>query len=167
MKVSDLVRLTHAKKAGKGRWLAKCPSHPDSHPSLSIREGKRAILLKCWSGCELEAVTKALGLRRSDLWYENGPLPDEVAKRLSDERYLANLEYRGALAYWLSVIEPGKCRYWQAAHRRMRHEYRLLWCEIYPVEALKMRHVKALQARIRRIGFDGMWKLVKEEQEAP
>ena len=53
-------------KALKGRWsgsggIAKCPSHPDKTPSLSIRDGDGGKLLTCChAGCPPEAVWAAL-----------------------------------------------------------------------------------------------------------
>jgi len=54
-----------------GRWHGRygegrCPVHEDRHPSLSIRDGERSILVKCHAGCPPEAVIAAL--RRSGLW---------------------------------------------------------------------------------------------------
>ena len=63
-----LDRLTGVRKSGSG-WIAKCPAHPDKSPSLSIREGERGVILKCWIGCTFPAIVDALGLRQSDLFY--------------------------------------------------------------------------------------------------
>jgi hypothetical protein len=44
--------LVDAKRAGPGKWLAHCPAHSDSSPSLSIREGMDGrVLLHCFAGC--------------------------------------------------------------------------------------------------------------------
>ena len=51
--------------------MAKCPSHADGSPSLSIGEGKTGIILKCFAGCSVESVCSALGLRVGDLFYES------------------------------------------------------------------------------------------------
>ncbi len=53
-------------KALQGRWsgsagIARCPSHDDHEPSLSIRDGDDGRLLtNCFSGCSPEAVWAAL-----------------------------------------------------------------------------------------------------------
>jgi len=64
-----LERLQGIKRAGTGRWLARCPAHGDRSPSLSVREleGGR-VLLHCFAGCETAAVLRALGLSLSDLF---------------------------------------------------------------------------------------------------
>jgi len=56
-----------------GNWSAKCPAHPDRSPSLSIAEGQKGVLLKCWAGCTLEEITTSLGLRVADL-FSDAPL---------------------------------------------------------------------------------------------
>jgi hypothetical protein len=48
-----------------GLWQAhgamcRCPAHADRTPSLSIRPGRRRLLLHCFAGCEAEAVIRAL-----------------------------------------------------------------------------------------------------------
>lgn len=48
-----------------GRWtngqgLCLCPAHNDHDPSLSIRVGRRALLFKCFAGCDTIAVLHAI-----------------------------------------------------------------------------------------------------------
>ena len=52
------------------RWSARCPAHADRSPSLSISEGDKALLLKCWAGCRLEEICTSLGLRPADLFFD-------------------------------------------------------------------------------------------------
>ena len=65
-----LSRLDSVRSRGTGKWSAKCIAHADTNPSLSIREGERGILLHCWAGCTLEAITQALNLSVKDLFYD-------------------------------------------------------------------------------------------------
>ena len=65
-----LDRLDGVRARGVGRWMARCPAHDDRSPSLSIQEGDRGILLRCWAGCTLEEITKALGLAVRDLFFD-------------------------------------------------------------------------------------------------
>jgi len=54
------------RKFGEG-WVAHCPAHEDSRPSLSLRErpdGK--VLVHCFAGCTQDAVLEAL--RQCGLW---------------------------------------------------------------------------------------------------
>jgi len=70
--VTDLVgRLEKAKPNGKG-WMACCPAHDDSTPSLSVSEGDDGrVILKCFAGCPTEAVAGAIGLEMSDLFADD------------------------------------------------------------------------------------------------
>jgi hypothetical protein len=66
-----LSLLDSVRSRGTGKWSAKCPAHPDRSPSLSIAEGQKGLLLKCWAGCTIQEITSALGLRVSDLFHGN------------------------------------------------------------------------------------------------
>jgi DNA primase len=66
---SLLARLDAVKPQGQNKWVARCPSHDDKHPSLSIKEGNDGVvLLKCWSGCNASEIVGAVGLELSDLF---------------------------------------------------------------------------------------------------
>lgn len=64
-----LARLDGVKQTRDGRWLARCPSHDDRHPSLSVAEGDDGrVLIKCWAGCGAGEVLGAAGMTFSDLF---------------------------------------------------------------------------------------------------
>jgi hypothetical protein len=66
-----LSHLENVKRTGDGRWLARCPAHADSRPSLSVREmPDGVVLVKCWSGCSASEVLGAVGLEMSALFPE-------------------------------------------------------------------------------------------------
>ena len=57
------------KRTGPDRWVALCPAHDDRRPSLSIHEAEdRKVLLKCWSGCSVQAILEVLGLSLANLF---------------------------------------------------------------------------------------------------
>jgi putative DNA primase/helicase len=59
---ADVAEKLQARRAGDG-WIARCPSHDDHSPSLSIREGTGGrLLLKCHAGCSFDEIVSALGL---------------------------------------------------------------------------------------------------------
>jgi hypothetical protein len=63
-----LERLEGVRRTGEGRYIAKCPSHLDKSPSLSVREtddGK--TLVHCFGGCPVRDVVAAVGLELRDL----------------------------------------------------------------------------------------------------
>jgi hypothetical protein len=67
-----LDRLEGVKGSSSG-WTAKCPAHDDGHASLSVGEGNDGrALLRCFAGCDIEAISAALGLAVGDLFSENG-----------------------------------------------------------------------------------------------
>lgn len=70
MTAAELVgSLESVRARGPNKWSAKCPAHADKSPSLTIAEGDKGLLVKCWAGCSLDEVTRALGLTVSDLFF--------------------------------------------------------------------------------------------------
>jgi len=70
-----LSRLPDHRATADG-FKARCPSHKDLNPSLSIREAESgAVLVKCFAGCSPEKVVSGLGLHMADLF----PARDESA----------------------------------------------------------------------------------------
>lgn len=63
-----LGRLERVRKSGRGH-IARCPAHEDRSASLSVGEGDDGrVLVKCFAGCEVGAVVRALGLEVADLF---------------------------------------------------------------------------------------------------
>jgi hypothetical protein len=64
-----LNSLRSVRENGKGQWVASCPAHADSSPSLSIKlNGSGNVLLHCFAGCSIEQILEALGLTIRDLF---------------------------------------------------------------------------------------------------
>lgn len=62
-----LARFSHYEDDRDG-WLAVCPAHSDSKPSLRIAVSAAGkVLLKCRAGCKTDAVLSVLGLDFGDL----------------------------------------------------------------------------------------------------
>ncbi len=65
-----LGKLERVRRSGGG-WTARCPAHEDKQNSLSVGMGEDGrVLLKCFAGCEVEAIVGRLGLTMQDL-FEN------------------------------------------------------------------------------------------------
>ncbi len=77
-----LSRLGPVRRCGNS-WIATCPAHDDRRPSLRLREGEHGLLVKCWAGCSLKAITAALGIEVRDFFY-NAPLTPGTQKRRQD-----------------------------------------------------------------------------------
>lgn len=72
MQLDDfLIRLEGVKPAGPGRYMACCPVHNDTNPSLSVTvkdvKGTEKILLKCFAGCRTADILDKMGLGPQDL----------------------------------------------------------------------------------------------------
>lgn len=82
MTVAELLpHLDAVRPRGPGKWSATCPAHDDRTPSLSITDGERGILLKCWAGCDLRSICTALHLSPRDLFFDALPDPQQRHER--------------------------------------------------------------------------------------
>ena len=74
-----LSRLDGVRQSAPDRWMAKCPSHEDKSPSLSIREAEGKTLIHDFGGCSAADILAAVGLTLADLFPEplrlNGSKP--------------------------------------------------------------------------------------------
>lgn len=72
MKIEDILsRFEGVEQSAPDSWMARCPAHGDSNPSLSITlkpDGK--VLMHCFTGCTVEEICAAVGLKVSDLMPE-------------------------------------------------------------------------------------------------
>jgi len=70
-----LPHLEKVRRTGPASWSARCPSHEDRGPSLSIREADDGrLLMHCFAGCGIDEIVGSLGLDLSDLF---PPRPQE------------------------------------------------------------------------------------------
>jgi hypothetical protein len=60
-------------ESGGMSWMAHCPAHDDSSPSLHVTETANGdVVFHCHAGCEQEDVREALGLPWADLFASKG-----------------------------------------------------------------------------------------------
>ena len=79
-----LDRLDKYRSVGDGKWVARCPSHEDSTPSLSITEKSDGrILIHCFGGCGALEVLASIGLGWDALYPEDEHYPAKI-KKVSD-----------------------------------------------------------------------------------
>ncbi len=78
-----LARLKGVRPSTTGQWMALCPLHDDSRPSLSVAASEdRKILIFCHRcGGVAEQVMDAIGLPRSMLFPDNGRQPETTSRR--------------------------------------------------------------------------------------
>ena len=60
--------LENVRETGPAQWIARCPSHDDRSPSLSIKRTGDRVLLHCFAGCRIDAILSSLGLSLGDLF---------------------------------------------------------------------------------------------------
>lgn len=85
MTAETIAKALGGHRAG-ATWMARCPAHDDSRPSLAISAGKNGkVLVRCHAGCDQRDVIAALSER--GLW-------DATGKRLGGfaQRHRKNLE---------------------------------------------------------------------------
>lgn len=62
-----LSRLTKV-KGRAGNFVACCPAHDDSSPSLAVKEQDGKIVMHCFAGCSVENIVGAVGMEMTDLF---------------------------------------------------------------------------------------------------
>ncbi len=74
MTYEEMLTYFQVKKRNQNKAQCQCPSHEDKQASLTITKGRDSILVHCHTGCSIENVLSAVGLKKSDLFYqENQP----------------------------------------------------------------------------------------------
>ncbi len=102
-----LDRLEKARPNGRDRWMACCPAHGDSSPSLSIKEAEDGrVLVHCFAGCEAGDVVAAVGLTLADLFPKQ---PDRPGNHWRRERLRAALRHeQDVLTVALADLDAGR-----------------------------------------------------------
>jgi putative DNA primase/helicase len=97
--LAQVIQALEAKRVGAS-WMARCPSHDDRNPSLSIRESQGKLLVHCHAGCTQRDVIGALKAR--GLW--------QSRKRDSDRGVIVAaydyIDEYGELLYQVIRYEP-------------------------------------------------------------
>jgi RecA-family ATPase len=100
MQIQDLLsHLSGVKKSSAG-WQACCPSHDDKTASLAVSKGEKGILLNCFAGCKNKDIVETMGLKMSDLFYDDKPVK-------AKEIVYDYVNEKGRLMYQV-VRKPGK-----------------------------------------------------------
>lgn len=79
MSAETIARALGGRRAG-ATWMARCPAHDDSSPSLSISAGSNGkVLVRCHAGCDQRDVIAALIER--GLWDATSKRPGGIARK--------------------------------------------------------------------------------------
>lgn len=119
MTTLQIAKLFKARRAGRGKWLARCPIHGrDRTPSLEIKEGKRlgVTIVGCYAGCDKLSVLEAVGLKLQDLFADT--IPDREALRLA-ERIRSEGERRRSEARQKERVSCDLARKWEAVRNSL------------------------------------------------
>ena len=90
-----LPLLDGVRPRDSGKWVSRCPAHQDKSPSLTIAEGNRGLLLKCWAGCTLREITGALNVSVKDLFFDTAATADE-RRHAMEQRHQAREKEQAA-----------------------------------------------------------------------
>ncbi len=106
MIMDEFLPLLECVRPTSTGWVARCPAHDDRRPSLSIHDGDRGVLLRCWASCTPNEIAVAMGITMRDLFYDADPdprarrTPHTTPWRCHWRRTAADLEDH-ALTLWL------------------------------------------------------------------
>lgn len=79
MTAETIAKALGGRRAG-ANWMARCPAHDDSSPSLAISAGSNGkVLVRCHAGCDQRDVIAALVER--GLWDATGKRPGNMARK--------------------------------------------------------------------------------------
>jgi len=169
MTAADFIaRLDKAKRTGDSSWQAKCPAHNDTNASLSVKEDRGKILVKCFAGCLTDEICRAVGVEVKDLFAEPLARPER-------KRGLTLAEYATAKRLPIERLREWHC---SDAERRMtddrrvpalRMEYRNGRNEVTAIRwrlALEKgtgtRDYRFLWEKGAKIGLYGLWRLTED-----
>ena len=71
--VLALLRNVEGPDSG-GNYKACCPAHDDKKQSLSVKQGDKGVILKCFAGCGTRQICEALKIEMKDL-FSDAPKP--------------------------------------------------------------------------------------------
>ena len=122
MSASEFAALLHAKRIGRGKWMAKCPAHADKRPSLAIsegnpRKGNFPFAMCCMSqGCTGDEILKAMGLTWKQV------LGDKAVSRKEQLRYAVAEKIAASMARMPHGNVATAIRYHEALTKARRFE---------------------------------------------
>jgi putative DNA primase/helicase len=109
MNAAQIARALGGHRSGN-QWKCRCPAHDDVDPSMIVFDGRDAVQVRCFAGCEPLEIIAAL--RGRGLWGEdvdgdnssvNGSEPRSLveARRADPDRH-----YKLAMKIWDAAQDP-------------------------------------------------------------
>jgi len=101
-KFSEVLEAFAVEEEVKDGYLALCPSHPDTHPSLVISRGDKGdnVVIVCRAGCDTYDILKAAGLSWAQLFgvsfdgYTLAPVAKTQRVGISEKAMLAGYVFK-------------------------------------------------------------------------
>lgn len=97
MSAETVARALGGKRVTEGNYNCHCPAHEDGHPSLSVKDGDKGVVVHCFAGCSQDKVIAAL--RSKGLW----------EKKTNGKQIITTYNYtdeKGQLAYQVVRFAP-------------------------------------------------------------
>ena len=112
MNAAQIARALGGHRSGN-QWKCRCPAHDDTDPSMIVFDGKHAVQVRCFAGCEPLDIIDAL--RNRGLWAGSGR-DDDVAIGIDELRRQDSLvearradpdrHYKLAMKIWDACLDP-------------------------------------------------------------
>lgn len=111
MTALELARILKGRRYAKGRYMARCPAHPDRTGSLSITEMPDGVRVHCFAGCAQKSVLNAMVLDWRDL-KPNRRVDPEIVRQIREQtaKYEASEKHRR----WLKNEALHQASVWSA-----------------------------------------------------
>ncbi len=158
MNINQIIQqLENVKRKENGGYTSLCPAHSDEKNSLSIDESKGKILLTCFSGCKVEEICNAMGIKISDLFVNNKKKEALTISDLANAKGLPEdflKEYVKEQGSFLRVIYKGIDGNQKGFRQRVRTS--LEGSEKYPKFFWNKGEGKVIPY--------GIWKLTQEQE---
>lgn len=96
MNVEEVANAMRARKHGS-YWMARCVVHDDRSPSVSIRQEKNGVSIRCFAGCDTKDILAMLGLTFRDLGWNGSQdwkqrIQTKAARPAGNKKPLGRLE---------------------------------------------------------------------------
>ena len=111
MIAEQIARALGGKRSGN-QWKCRCPAHADKDPSMIVFDGRDAVQVRCYAGCDpldIIAALRAMGLWGRDVDGDdvavNGD-PHEARRRRETPRADPDRNHRLAMEFWERSVDP-------------------------------------------------------------
>lgn len=165
MKTEEMVHILGA-KGRSPRWRAVCPLHGGKTLTLALYAGKERMTLRCFAGCDSDAILAHYRLKWKDLLYESRrTMTREQSKAWSlkkqQRRDMKQLELRWSIALWAQWAFPRHRSAWAFMERMYWRAMKHLDLEMSPERKRKYDLLRAYRLQ----GADASWAMLENSPQ--